>query len=403
MRAASRCPERREGGRRGVLHRLHPARKVSVVPTLPARALTPWLLAALLAPAAAAQQGQFGQPGQGLPQEPTVPGLQDPLAPLPTQPHNPFGYDAFNRPFQPFESGVGQVQGFPTFPPGIYPPPPKNWMQPPSADRIAAQAPRALPLLPTNPDWPSWLKLRLERELPYAPDQAVLVRDADRVWLRPPDEDAFVPLYFFDKLRPLAVGTAIEVRQVGAFQIVFHGGSRLVARGPTSLRLLQLDAEQMAFELLAFTSLELSSTGRACRLQLPDGSELLLPAAEPAAGRADLRLDRADEPGWYGGRAELLNAGARPLSWRTAAGDLPLPPGYRARMLLQPSPEPIGAALQHRACSLQRTGPMLQVEPTGADASVSWMGARLSLPPGSRLSLDPLLGEPFAPEPPGGR
>jgi hypothetical protein len=68
-------------------------------------------------------------------------------------------------------------------------------------------------------------------------------------------------------------------------------------------------------------------------------------------------------------------------------------------MFLLPSPHPIQAPLVHEAVSLQQVGTTLHAEPAGADAKVSWLGARFSIPLGSRLAIDPLLGDPFAKKP----
>lgn len=336
------------------------------------------------APGQQPQGQQQGQPGQnGGPGQPQTP------------PRDPFGYDAFAHPFVPFDNTRAPEQGFPSFAPGIYPPPPKGWMQAPPWPESRVSPP-TLPMPPTNPDWPSWLKARLDRELPYTPDQAVLVRDADRVWLRVPEEEAFVPLYFFDKLRAITAGTAIEVRQTGAFQVVFHGGSRLSSRGTAAVEVEELDEQRVHIDLRQLTWIEMVCIGRAHELALPDGSVLQVEAAAPEAGRAEIRIERRDEPGWFGGRADLFNYGVRPVLWHTPFGDHVLAPGHRATMFLQPSPQPIAAGLQHDAARVQQIGTTLVAEPTGADAAVSWRGVRFRLPPGSKLTIDPLLGDPFA-------
>lgn len=363
---------------------------------LAALILAPALVAAPQLPGGNAPGGnQQGPQGQ----QPGVqqPGVQEQQPQQ--QGQDPFGYDAFNRPFMPFNTGVAPEQGFPTFAPGIYPPAPPDWMKPPGISGL----PSALPMLPTNPDWPSWVKAKLDRELPYAPDQAVLVRDSDRVWLRTPDEEVFVPLYFFDKLRAVTVGTAVEVRQTGGFQLVFHGGSRLTASGTAALRIATLDEQLLRLEVTRFTHLWLVSIGREQRLQLPDGSELRIAAGEATDGRAEVHIERADEPGWYGGRATMFNAGQRAVVWHTPFGDREILPGYIVTFFLQPSPLPLGTDLQTDAVTTRRTGASLEATPSGGNGAVTWLGARFQLPPGSRLVLDPLLGDPFTPpaaEPP---
>lgn len=331
------------------------------------------------------QQGGQGQDAQQALQNKQMQRLVD-----------PFGYDAFSRPFTPFRTGIEEGQGFPTFAPGIYPPAPAGWMQAPKfGPELGARL-----VLPVDPDWPTWVKAKLARELPYAPDKAILVRDTDRVWIRQVGEEAFVPLYFFDKLRAVVAGVEVEVRRTGSFQIVFHEGPRLSASGVTALGIEQMDADLVRIRIDRLTNVQLTVVGRAFQTRLPDGSELVVEPMQATEGRAEFRIVRVSEPGWFGGRARIFNSGLREITWRTSLGESRLAPGDRAEFLLVPSPRPIPTGLVSKDVLVETNGPVLSARARGTGGSLSWLGARFTLPASSSVQLDPLLGDPFAAKPP---
>ena len=271
---------------------------------------------------------------------------------------------------------------------------------------VAGQAaPGGLPILPLSvdepPDWPRWLRTDGATPLPYVPEQALLVRHAERVWWKSPDDDVFVPLYFYDKVRSVVVGTEVEVRQSGEFEVLFHAGGRLVSQGQVHLRIETMDEKRVALLLDRFTNLRMVVSGREYTIGLPDGSTITVPADvppatpdEPAVGPAQLVFGRAMEPGRFGGRAAVWNGGERPVQWHHAFGEETIQPGQRVQFFLLPVARPIAAAVVAGSASVQPDGPCVDCRAT-SDSQVSWCGARFALPKGSTLRLDPLQGEPF--------
>lgn len=253
------------------------------------------------------------------------------------------------------------------------------------------------------PDWPAGLGRRGDEPLPYVPTQALLVRHAERVWWKAPEEEAFVPVYFYDRLRSAVVGTEVEVRQSGEYELLFHGGGRCVAQGQSRLAIVAMDEKRVALRMPVFTKVRVQTAGREYTFELPDGSSLVLPAdvppptpETPPDGPALVVLDRASEPGWLGGRATIFNGGQRPVRWVHAFGETAIAPGQRVQFFLRPAMLPVPAALQATGVDLQPDGDSL-VGRAHADARVEWSGARFTVGKGSAFRLDPLLGEPFAP------
>lgn len=333
------------------------------------------------------QQGAPGQAQQPMPgQNPLLPLMQTGQDPRnqQQQPQNPL-----DRPFVQPQAPPGM--GFPDFPPSLrwggYPVP-TGFLQPPQFP------PGTLPppLLPQAPDWPSWIRHKARYELPYEPDHAVVVRMAERVWYRTPDEPAFVPLYHFDKIRPLPGGSEVQIRQRGEFLLLLHEGSRVYSHGVTTMKLAQLDEKLLRMELQAFTSLELLVRERACELALPDGTTLVVPAGKELEGPAYFRL-RRDET-----RASLFNGGHRTAVLRTALGEQPFEPARRTFLLMVPPEPAIAQTLSHPGVEVLRQDARLDCK-GGPDGQVIWSGARIALPAGSTLRIDALQGQPFAPPP----
>lgn len=360
----------------------------------------------LLAGAAAAQvnPGTRGTPPQ-LPQQPAGQQPQQPGAPaaglpVPPPPEQPQPGTTLVRPQDPWNPiwvvprPLPRFSGFPVVPSrlGGY------GQYPQAAGRAGALGDVPVPLPPAtgeDPGWPGWVRTAAKQPLPFSPGLALLVRHADRVWSRSSADEPFVPRYFHDKLATLAAGAEVEVRHVGEFELLLHDSSRLLARGPTRLRLVALSPEAVQLELPELTWMRLGASARAHTITLPDGSRLEFGApADATAGPADVIVARTDEPGWLGGRATLTNVGTREVTWHHAFGAATLPPGHRVTFFLQPPAAPHPAALQTTTA----------VEPAGdgvrcraaTDGVVRWSGARFVLPAGALLQFDPLLGAPFA-------
>jgi hypothetical protein len=376
-----------------------------------------------LARAPGAQQGNAATPAQ--PPQLRLVAPQDPLNPTWVTPPAAPRFIGFPV-FPPSLSGYGN---YPAGAPGAgapgtaaqplrVPRPPAALGQATTLDFVAAL--RAAGVLPpvAEPDngWPSWVRTRSKAPLPFAPDKALLIRHSDRVWSRRSDDDPFVPLFFHDKLRGLDVGAAVEVRQAGDFELLLHDSTRVVSRGPSRVRLVALDEGAVELDVSRLTWLRVTGARRAHRVRLPDGSELRFgskpvePAAgEPAAGEPapgelpplpdDVLLERADEPGWLGGRAALFNGGGADVTWRHATGEVTLAPGERVWLFLTAPARLLGPELAASDTELASDGPRRIAAPKTA-AVVRWSGARFQVAAGSRLVLDPLQGDPFVPAPP---
>ena len=307
-------------------------------------------------------------------------------------------------PGQPF-------QGFPVFPQGLsgygaYPRPGvlpdlsrmRELQQEIRDRRLSDPAPALVPAEPEPPGWPRWARLKDKEPLPYAENLALLVRHTDRVWWRGVDEDAFVPLYFYEKFTTLGVGSQVEVRQAGEFELLLHNSTRIISKGPIALRLAAMDQTTVVVELQALTWTRLRVTQRDHTFVLPDGSKIrITPAAAGAEpmGPALLFLLRADEPGWVGGRASIFNAGQRPVLYQNAFGETTLEPGQRTTFFLHPPQQPIPAAVAAEGITLEADGRALRGRAAGP-AHVSWCGARFSMEANTTLRIDPLQGQPFA-------
>ncbi len=289
-------------------------------------------------------------------------------------------------------------QGFAIFPPslgayGIYPPGPGGQL--PSA---GGQLPPPAP--PAAPDWPAWIKSKRPVPLPYEPSVAVVVRQSDRVWWRPNADEPFVPLYHHDNARALESGAELEVRTTGEFLLMLYGGTRISSFGTAKLRLDELAEQSAVASVAEFSSFDIRVAKRGFACALPDGSRLVFdPPAAPEAGgvgvgEAGVRVCREIEPGRYVGRATIFNFGSRAVRWLTPLGEVALLPGYRVTMLLTPAQNALAANLTETNAAALADGPR-RVWSATEDGSVTWSGARFELPTGSRLVLDPILGDPF--------
>lgn len=357
-------------------------------------------------PAGQRQGTGAANPAQN-PQDPEQSRVGDPdlqnLIPVWQQPPTP-------RTFQGFPIFPTELPGYGGYPRGLGE----------VARELSVGARSMVPSAPAPPEhgWPRWLRNESREPLPYEPDLALLVRNVDRVWFKAPEEAAFVPLYFYDKLRPVAKGTEIEVRHAGEFELLLHGGSRVLAQGPTAMTVEELGEAAVALQLGNLTRVRLDAFGREHRIGLPDGSTVIMrpesaaPAADdPAAGGdpaasafgvtetvkpALLLFERIYEPGWRGGRATIWNGGQVAVEWRHAFGSAEIAPGNRVTFFLSPPSPAVPAALTSEQVTLQPDGAVMRCE--AADAGeVCWSGARFRLGKGAVLTLDPLQGNPFAP------
>lgn len=345
-------------------------------------------------PGAPQQPGQPWQPQQQQPQP-----LQQPQAlPVPgrtsLEAMGP-GWAQWREPLNPIWVRTPQAPpfaGFPVFPYrlqgyGAYP-----------LDRQRTEA-GALPLPPGAPleaGWPPWARTRDRPPLPFAADLALLVRHADRVWHRVAIDEPFVPAFFHDKLYTLPAGAEVDVRQSGEFELLLHDSSRMFARGPTFVTLAELTPTTVRLHLPRVTHLRFVASKREHTLVLPDSSMLRFGAAEAGDLPFEVQIERADEPGWLGGRATLSNLGQSDVSWQYASGQVTLPPGHRLTFFLTPPRDPAAGNLTVREGVAEPAGDAMVCRSSG-DGDVRWSGARFALPAGAQLRLDPIQGRPFAP------
>lgn len=332
-------------------------------------------------------QTQTQDPQGTMPRTTTWPGYFGPTSGMVSA-----DVDAANRrTFSAPNTGISPFTGFPTFPSGVNPSaafqPPPNWN---TAPAVKSMPPSQVPLAP---DWPTWLRIREQQKLPYEPGIAVLVRQQDRVWFRAPDEAAFVPLYFFDKIREVRGGTEVQVRQSGEFTMLFHGGSRIVALGAVDLAVTELTDALVAVELRSFTKLRLRCIERAHMFTLPDGSVLTVPAQAADATGVDMELQRLDVPDPSWGRATVTHESGRPVSLVMPTGSVTLSEGMRSTVFFSPSTAGAQAALASQGVAEERSGAARRFRAGDAGGVIRFSGSAFQLPSGATLVVDPLLGE----------
>jgi hypothetical protein len=280
-----------------------------------------------------------------------------------------------------------RYQGFPNFMPqpqgyGGYPAGPGpggaagvfgDWLPPPLPDERRRR-------------WPSWIDVEPGPDGEIAsPTRALLARTADSVWYLGARDNAFVPLPFFDKFRPLEAGAALEVPNQGSFHVAFHDGGRMLSNGPVRLSIVTLDAQIAALELARFTRVTIAATERPLRVRLPDGSTAVV-----RGGAAYLGGD--------GERGYLLNEGPAALSWERGERTVDLEAGQRVDVLCFQADRPaLGAELAGAgAVRLEREGRLAIARGEGEGGHVTWSGARIAVPAGAVLRLDCLVGEGFS-------
>lgn len=367
------------------------------------------------------QPQQPQQPGNTGPQDPAAlqqPGLPPLGAPLPgSQQADPFySMSPLSSLRQRMESRWTEpqaqaFQGFPVFPSqlagyGSYP----GFGLP----TLGVGLPPG-PAPDEPPGWPAWARTRDKTALPFAPELALLIRHADRVWQRANAEEPFVPLFFHDKLRTLEAGAAVEVRQTGEFELLLHKSTRLIARGPSGVELVKMTAAEVQLRIVSLSWLRIVVSARDHVIDLPGGSSLQIaaPAAAGAAGTptflplpvpmtapmpgvTDLVLTRAAEPAWLSGRATLTNLGSTDVRWRHAGGEVVLPPSHRLTFFLASGQQQLPAGLEVSGASSELVDGAMVCRAQGPGRA-TWCGAGFELPAGAALRLDPQQGRPFDP------
>jgi hypothetical protein len=348
-----------------------------------------WLLVALASGAAA--QRPYAPPAPGWtsgwwPQEPQEPSQAEPRQAQPPR------RGVYREGFQGLESVYPAYPSYPTYPPGLGPKPLKVPELDPSQllpGLIPGLSPRRQPGEPgAGPTWPSWIAGELTGEAAVAtPTRAALARLADRVWFFTPDDNAFVPLSFYDKIRAVESGTLVEVRTKGDFQLVFHDGGQLRSFGRARVALGQLSEAMAELGLGAFRHMWLVAKTRPLKVVLPDRSVLELQGCSVA-----LRSDN--------GIGSIRNHGPNAAVWTGRPGRVELAPAHQLSILTEvPRSEYVPAGLDlSGAVRAGREGRVLEVHAAGSGA-VQWSGASFRLGSGDDLRLDPLAGAEFPERP----
>lgn len=347
-------------------------------------------------------QGQGNEqpsfPGSGLGVDAQGRPLQTPRVVVPQQAQDP---EKPQDPLDPIWARPLQqptFRGFPSFTSPLFGAYPRQGLAPGGREGLVPELPTAEPLT----GWPSWVTARNKEPLPHSPELALLVRHSDRVWRRVDADDAFTPLYHYDKLDTLGPGAEVEVRQTGEFEVLFEDSGRLASSGPVALRIAKMTLTEVSVEVGWFTRLRLIGVGREHRVRLPDGTLLVLPAdpAEgPPPGQAIVVLERLAEPDQRPGRATVFQGGDRPVRLIPPGGgaEIVLASGQTVTLLLKPRHEGQAAsgALDAGGIVPVTRGGVLEFVGR-ADSAVRWSGATFRPAAGQTLRLDPLQGQPFS-------
>lgn len=306
-----------------------------------------------------------------------------------------------------------QWSGFPAFPArlqgyGNYPLP----VDPNDPTGVGLAPP--LPAAEPEPSgWPSWVRLRARKPLPFAVDTGLLIAQAGRVWSRRARDEAFLPSLPHDDFASLPEGAEVQLRSKGALEVLLYESSRLEARGLTSLRVQSLNEQQVSLALDELSWVRLRASARRHSLSLPDGSVLEFQptggsdasagglgalmalfggAVLPVTARpAHVEIVRADEPSSYGGRASMTNYGGEPVTWRHAFGETQIGPGQRVYFFLTPPTAPGPAGLAPGDARVRQDGAAATCRAV-TDTDVQWCGARISVPAGGVVKFRSFAG-----------
>lgn len=241
------------------------------------------------------------------------------------------------------------------------------------------------PVQPTDA-WPAWVKLPQNQiAQKRTATHAILIRSSERVWVLDPGEPAFVPLWFWDKFRVVQKGSAMDVRHMnGEFEVSMHDGGQFRSHGVARVSLAQLDEEIVEFVLEDLREIWWNGHTRLAKFQLPNGGQLEVP-------QASIRISSD------GDVATITNFGPNPVRYKNGSGQVELTHGNRLRFFMTPrSGESAPVALTIEGELQQELkGRTLEVVGRGPQGRLSWSGARIAVPAGSRLVLDPLAGRDF--------
>lgn len=239
--------------------------------------------------------------------------------------------------------------------------------------------PLALRKVPEAEDsWPSWIDGGGSKGMRATPEQAVLVRVSDRVWLRSPNEPAFEPLAFFDRFRFMSSGTQIEVRGQGEYQVILYAGGNLRSRGACALSVKNMDSKEVALELRDVSRMWVKAGLRPFRVVMPDATLL-------SFSRTLVYLERK------GDRCHVSNLGGGTVRFAGTAGNGELRGPQSIRLWMKPASAVVHSRELNATggVATTRNGAVTRIQ--GArGGQVAWSGALFRVGAGATLEIKPL-------------
>lgn len=293
--------------------------------------------------------------------------------------------------FPGVESVTPEFRGFPLYAPdspafGGYPGLPGFR---PEVLRARGDSPTSLLLAPgvARPVglWPSWLSGGAATTERARPDQALLQRASDRVWFRAHDEEAYVPLPYWDRVRTFEAGAGVQVRSMsGDFVVYLHDNASMQSVGPIHLETILLNEVTAEFEVLDVYFLRLDARKRTVRLRMLDTS--VLEVTESVA-----RIER------IGDRLVIRNEGVNAILVRAPHGLVEVAQNREVSLLAMPPAEAVpSTALVLQGTARSRIDARrADLDGGSAGGTVEWLGARIKLRAGVAATLEAAGGDSF--------
>jgi hypothetical protein len=285
--------------------------------------------------------------------------------------------------FEGVDRGLPIFRGFPTFPPDVlgYGGYPGGRLPTPFGPGTALR----LPVAAEDPAaWPRWFGGDTSGESAgFTASIGLLHALADRVWVRTANERVFVPLAFYDRFRILKDDAEVQVRQRGELLLTFHGDGVLRSFGPVAFRVDRLSEEAISLRIDRLERVWMRARKRPMRIAL---GAVSLSWAEGEVAAESAR-----------GFAVVRNRGPARVEVGYGSIRIPLPPAHSIEVVPDVREPAIrGPDLAVDAgLSVARSGRSVAVTGGRGGGAASWNGARIRVPEGSKLTLDPLAGTIF--------
>ncbi|MCA8972045.1 MAG: hypothetical protein KDC95_19815 [Planctomycetes bacterium] len=281
---------------------------------------------------------------------------------------------------------------------------------------------------PTLRKWPTWLQVggpgervdlsRASTEDRPQASECYFVRMSDRVDIQPSGEKGFFPLEFWDTARRLGIGSRIRTSGRGRAILLFSDGTQVDLVGASECVFSQGTVDRLVLQFDEIDRAFVTLGKRGVEFRLPEGSVLrgtlgnftvdTVTDDKPMQPDDPRPADRIIVTNW-GPKEMRIEA---PPSLRGLGADSIELPIYRRTVLVLPAardlardpslvdlPKTIpGGGIDIRAgvhATIRKDRDGLEVEARSGDAPVHWGGARLRVPVGTSVRIDPLLGDPF--------